>query len=152
MIVALRGVLVRQAKAFLQSFHQKKITESAKVLEQQKWTQVEITSQIQKIVNVIISSAMEDSKLFILPKQLSIVTSELTESPKIIPLSKQLEIEGMPFHTVSAILESLNTLEYYLKIVIKCSILTTNTMGKIIEFIKVFNSRTCQVVLGEGAI
>ncbi|MBW0534221.1 hypothetical protein O181_073936, partial [Austropuccinia psidii MF-1] len=152
MIVALRAVLVRQAKAFLQSFHQKKITESAKVLEQEQWTQVEIPSQIQKIVNAIISSAMEDSKLFILPKQSSIVPSELTESPKTIPLSKQLDIEGTPFHTVSAVLESLNTLADYLKIVINCSILTTDTMGKIIEFLKAFNSRTCQVVLGAGAI
>ncbi|MBW0554016.1 hypothetical protein O181_093731 [Austropuccinia psidii MF-1] len=78
---------------------------------------------------------MEDSKLFILSKQSS-VPSELTESPKTIPLSKQLDVEGTPFHTVGAILESLNTLGDYLKIVINCSILTTDTMGKVIEFLK----------------
>jgi vacuolar protein sorting-associated protein 54 len=37
-------------------------------------------------------------------------------------------------------------------VIINLSLLTTDTMSRIIEFLKAFNSRTCQVVLGAGAM
>ena len=40
----------------------------------------------------------------------------------------------------------------YLKVIVNLSLLTTDTMSRIIEFLKAFNSRTCQVVLGAGAM
>ena len=40
----------------------------------------------------------------------------------------------------------------YLKVIVNLSMLTTDTMSRVIEFLKAFNSRTCQVVLGAGAM
>jgi vacuolar protein sorting-associated protein 54 len=40
----------------------------------------------------------------------------------------------------------------YLKVIVNLSLLTTDTMSRVIEFLKAFNSRTCQVVLGAGAM
>jgi vacuolar protein sorting-associated protein 54 len=40
----------------------------------------------------------------------------------------------------------------YLKVIVNLGLLTTDTMSRIIEFLKAFNSRTCQVVLGAGAM
>jgi vacuolar protein sorting-associated protein 54 len=37
-------------------------------------------------------------------------------------------------------------------VIVNLSLLTTDTMSRIIEFLKAFNSRTCQVVLGAGAM
>lgn len=143
MIVALRGVLVGQAKAFLQSFHQVKITESAKLVEQEQWTQTDVPRRIQETVNRIIRSAVEDPETFM-------IVAEREEKEEEV--QKQLEIEGSLLHAVGAVLETLKTLGTYLEVVVKCSLLTTDTMGKVVEFLKAFNSRTCQVVLGAGAM
>ncbi|KAI7951609.1 hypothetical protein MJO28_007293 [Puccinia striiformis f. sp. tritici] len=155
MIIALRGVMVNQAKSFLLTFHQNKITESAKIVEMELWSPVDVPYQIQLIVNSIISSAMEDPKKLIIDyqklqedqEQVNDESSSSNPSP-----SKLLEIEGNFYHPVSASLQTLKTISEYLQIIINCSLLTTDLMGKIIEFLKAFNSRTCQVVLGAGAI
>lgn len=40
----------------------------------------------------------------------------------------------------------------YLKVIMNMPMLTTDTMSRVIELLKAFNSRTCQVVLGAGAM
>ncbi|KAN0127949.1 Vps54-like domain containing protein [Lactarius tabidus] len=40
----------------------------------------------------------------------------------------------------------------YLKVIVNLRLLTTDTMLRVIEFLRAFNSRTCQVVLGAGAM
>jgi vacuolar protein sorting-associated protein 54 len=66
--------------------------------------------------------------------------------------SKHIRIEDRTYFTVSATADVLGLLLDYLKVIINLSMLTTDTMGRIIEFLKAFNSRTCQVVLGAGAM
>ena len=46
----------------------------------------------------------------------------------------------------------LHLLTDYLKVIVNLGLLTTDTMSRVIEFLKAFNSRTCQVVLGAGAM
>ncbi|KAI8457876.1 Vps54-like protein-domain-containing protein, partial [Phakopsora pachyrhizi] len=153
MIVALRGVMAGQAQAFLKSFHQTKINESAKILEHELWAQVEVPPKINEVVSLIISSAVEDPKALKVNSMTSsspeveAVANNLTASP-----TKQLNVEGTLFHSVNAVLETLIVLKEYLQIVVNCPLLTTDVMAKILEFLKAFNSRTCQVVLGAGAM
>jgi hypothetical protein len=40
----------------------------------------------------------------------------------------------------------------YLKVIVNLSLLTTDTMSRVVEFLKAFNSQTCQVILGAGAM
>ena len=65
---------------------------------------------------------------------------------------KHLLIEGRHFFAVSATNEVLILLADYLKVIINLGSLTTDTVSRIIELLKAFNSRTCQVVLGAGAM
>lgn len=65
--------------------------------------------------------------------------------------SKHLYVESSSFFTVPATSSVLFLLTDYLAVIINLSILTT-AMSRIIEFLKAFNSRTCQVVLGAGAM
>ena len=53
---------------------------------------------------------------------------------------------------MSATLDVLVLLLDYLKVIVNLPLLTTDTMSRIIELLKSFNSRTCQVVLGAGAM
>ena len=63
-----------------------------------------------------------------------------------------MRIEDRSYFAVSATLETLDLLVDYFRIIVNLSMLTTDTMSKVIEFFKSFNSRTCQVVLGAGAM
>lgn len=153
MIVGLRGVMVGQAKAFLQAFHQKRVSDGAKLVEEEQWGQVEVPADIQSAVDQIVASAVEDPREFVL----TATSLSPASSPRPIANgsnrpSKQLDIEGTTFYAVPAVLKTLTTLSDYLRVVVNCTLLTTDAMVKIVEFLKAFNSRTCQVVLGAGAM
>lgn len=66
--------------------------------------------------------------------------------------SKHLKIEDRNFFAVSATLEVLVLLTDYLRVIVNLPTLVTETMSRVIELLKAFNSRTCQVVLGAGAM
>lgn len=66
--------------------------------------------------------------------------------------TKHLRVEDRPFFAVSATLDVLVLLIEYLKVIVNLPLLVTDTMSRVIELLKSFNSRTCQVVLGAGAM
>ena len=66
--------------------------------------------------------------------------------------TKHLRVEDRAYFAVSATLDVLVLLLDYLKVIVNLPLLTTDTMSRIIELLKSFNSRTCQVVLGAGAM
>ncbi|KAF8226749.1 Vps54-domain-containing protein [Tricholoma matsutake] len=185
MIVGLRGVVVSQAKAFLQTFHQARITQSAKFVEDEQWNPVEVSPSLQRITDVLVDSAVRDSPELVIksdadtlfPNPLSTNgTSNPTLNtngkgkskdnpppppiqkapngfnPSSVPGSKHVVIDERTYFVVSATAEVLVLLLDYLRVVVNLSLLTTDTMGRVIEFLKAFNSRTCQVVLGAGAM
>ncbi|PFH54158.1 hypothetical protein AMATHDRAFT_135672 [Amanita thiersii Skay4041] len=188
MIVGLRGAVVSQAKAFLQAFHQLRLTRSAKLVEDEQWSQTEVSSVLQRITETILDCAVRDSPELLIkpedplwtPPSSATLTSRDTsdsingtfqattvlesDSPKS-PLgshptpgnnsnanAKYLRIEQRTYFIVSATAEVLVLLQDYLRLVVNLSLLTTDTMSRVIEFLKAFNSRTCQVVLGAGAM
>ncbi|KDR73587.1 hypothetical protein GALMADRAFT_621009 [Galerina marginata CBS 339.88] len=175
MIVGLRGTVVGQAKLFLQSFHQERISRSAKLVEDELWNPTEVTPGLQHITDVLVDSAVRDPPELII-KSDDAIFSPFTVSfpspaapnsafaPSFAPStksngsststtsSKHLRIEERTYYAVSATTEVLTLLLDYLRVVVNLSMLTTDTMSRVIEFLKSFNSRTCQVVLGAGAM
>ncbi|KAF9651471.1 Vps54-domain-containing protein [Thelephora ganbajun] len=159
MIVGLRGVIVSQAKSFLQAFHQDRISRSARLVEGEQWNPAEVPQTIQHLVKTIVEAAVRDPPELVVgadppplsvPNSPTVVTSP--SSPNPARVSKHLRVEGVSYFAVSATLETLVLLLDYFKIIVNLSMLTTDTMSRIIEFLKAFNSRTCQVVLGAGAM
>lgn len=65
---------------------------------------------------------------------------------------KHLSIEGRHFFAVDATLKVLALLADYLRVIINLETLTPDSVSRVIELLKAFNSRTCQVVLGAGAM
>jgi vacuolar protein sorting-associated protein 54 len=148
MIVGLRGAIVSQAKAFLQHFHQQSVSLSAKLVEEEQWSVVDIPASSQGVVALILEGAVTNHNDLLVkrsgPSPTATTNGEVS--------AKQVDIEGRQYFAVSACLRCLDTLLEYLKIVVNIPLLTTDAMSKIVEFLKQFNSRTCQVVLGAGAM
>lgn len=145
MIVSLRGIIIGQAKSYLQTFHQRQLSASAKLVEEEQWSPVEVTTADQHVVGLLIDSAVSN------PRELLLHHSSTNGLSKSSP-SKYIDIEGRQFFPVAASLQCLKMLVEYIRIVINISLVTTDSMGKVIEYLKQFNSRVCQVVLGAGAM
>lgn len=153
-----------QAKLFLQAFHQSRINQSAKLVEDEQWSQTEVSSAVQHAADVLVDSAVRDSPdLVIRGEPLSAAPpshstdGKATSTPNkhngsIAPTAKYIHIEERPYFCVSATGAVLGLLLEYLKLVVNLPMLNTDTMSRVIEFLKAFNSRTCQVVLGAGAM
>lgn len=145
MIVGLRGVMVGQAKTFLQSFHQKRLTESAKLVENEQWTAADCPASTQAIVNLVLQSAVTDPAELLLgqrrkPSLPNGSSTEVTTNGNGGPppaSAKQVDIEGRQYFAVSAGLLALDVLADYLKVVLNCPLLTTDAMSKVVEFLKV---------------
>ena len=154
MVIGLRGTIVSQAKAFLQAMHQRRISESAKFVEEEQWSAADVSASAQALANLIVDSAVRDSPELLISSD-PIGTSEAPlpngDSTKS-PSSKHLMIEDRKYYAASATLQMLGLLVDYLRVITNVSLLTTDAVGRVIEFLKAFNSRTCQVVLGAGAM
>ncbi|KAG0216152.1 hypothetical protein BGX33_000416 [Mortierella sp. NVP41] len=66
--------------------------------------------------------------------------------------TRVLSIRDEVFFVVGCSLVLLDILAEYLDILNNITALTTDVMQRIIELLKLFNSRTCQVILGAGAM
>lgn len=162
------------------------MTQSASLVENEQWEQIDATPAIQHITDVLVDSAVRDvpellvtnadtapvssssipsiSSLPSLSSSLTTATSTDTvpSSPSAPAVKRtngatkntkvRLRIEERTFSAVSATSEVLSLLLDYLRVIVNLSMLTTDTMSRAIEFLKAFNSRTCQVVLGAGAM
>lgn len=156
MIVGLRGVVLNQAKAWLGNFHKVRIEKAAKAVEEEQWGQADVLSRQQSEITLVIDSATSDPPSFVIGKEL-IQDETSTEKEKSgeegsESKSKSITIEDKQFFVVSASLDVLDMLVEYLQVIINLPLLSTEIMGRVVEFLKQFNSRTCQVVLGAGAM
>jgi len=177
--------MIRQAKAFLGAFHSSRIAQSAKLVEEETWSQADVPAGPQRNVDLIVDCAVRDAP------EMVVIASATAAVPPAVPdpngtsaidkngiegnaadvepmtngthtaavvngiataAAKNLHIEERTYFVVSATLEVLAQVVEYLKVVVNLSLLTTEAVGKVIEFLKAFNSRTCQVVLGAGAM
>jgi len=114
---------------------------------------------VQRLVKTIIEAAVRDPPELVVGRDPPVpsipntpTVADTPSSPTTTRASKHLRVEGISYFAVSATLETLALLLDYFKIIMNLSMLTTDTMSRIIEFLKAFNSRTCQVVLGAGAM
>ncbi|KAG8743896.1 hypothetical protein FRC10_011186 [Ceratobasidium sp. 414] len=150
MIIALRGAINSQAKAYLSAFHSQRISESAKLVEEETWAAVDVSPKFQRLVLALIEAAVSNPpEILIQPSTTAAPSGEGTSDG---PSPKYITIEDQQFYVVGATLQAFRLLVDYLSIIANLPLLTIDVMPKIIEFLKAFNSRTCQVVLGAGAL
>jgi vacuolar protein sorting-associated protein 54 len=115
------------------AYHGARLTKSAKAVEDEQWTQIDVSSDLQHTVNLLVSSATEDAnECFVPPRH-----DTMTNGHDIGAPTKQLNIEEKGFFIVKATSETLVLLADYLKIVINLELVVMDVMSRIIEYLKV---------------
>ena len=156
-----------QSKGFLQAFHADRLMRSAKMVEDEQWAVIEVSSRSQRVSNIIVDAAVRDPPEVVFEKvakpngQLKhpISTSASPEPPSDgSPLpngqtngtspkggegetkavnAKVITIEGQTFHIVSATMQVLGLVIDYLKVMVNLPSLNMECMSRLVEFLKV---------------
>lgn len=150
----------------MQTFHQTRISQSAKLVEDEQWNPADVLAEMQHLADLVVDAAVRDPPELSLkhhpatsaapngsgPTPMDPVAKTNGAPATPAPSAKHIRIEERGYFAVWATLQTLVLLVDYLRVVVNLPTLTTDAMARVIEFLKAFNSRTCQVVLGAGAM
>lgn len=143
--VGLRSTLVGQAKAFLDRTHESNMSALVAALDSERWMPCEVSSERQAaltrlctgrvLVTAVVKKSPED------------ITSELNNQKK-----PTAEVEGVQYKVVWSSLLLVEMIMTNLLAAGHFQSLATNAITKVAELLRLFNTRTTNLVLGAGAI
>ncbi|KAI9025359.1 Vps54-like protein-domain-containing protein [Phycomyces nitens] len=136
----LRGIVLTQQKAFIDHFHMERIKQEAQLIENEQWMASEVPPDFQRIVDRMCEGRIGS---FALPDK---TVNEAGEKTKF------LVVHGESYFVVGCSLLIIKMFEDYLRCIVNLEGITTDIMQKLVELLKLFNSRICQVILGAGAL
>ncbi|XP_047133571.1 vacuolar protein sorting-associated protein 54 isoform X1 [Hydra vulgaris] len=131
-----RSTLLTQAKMFVDKFHEQRKHNLSNILDIERWRQVDVPGEIQNLVNFF-PEGKENSSL---------------KSSSKVSVSSHLLVQGQRFVVVGTLLMLLKIVAEYCQCVGDVPMLALDLLTKLCEVFKLFNSRTCQIVLGAGAL
>ncbi|PWN24163.1 hypothetical protein BCV69DRAFT_280060 [Microstroma glucosiphilum] len=163
-LVPLRSTLLNQAKEWLRYFHRIRLEQAARWVEEEIWAQVDVSVDSVKVLKTLVAAATEDPVEWIgetaekADEVADTDQSETAPSAKTLVFPSEtsngtLDGDEKSYYMVPATLRVLALTQEYMQTVVNFEkVGTTEIMSRVVEFLKQFNSRTCQVVLGAGAM
>ncbi|XP_078505557.1 vacuolar protein sorting-associated protein 54 isoform X2 [Lissotriton helveticus] len=137
--MSLRGALQSQANKFVNRFHEERKTKLSLLLDNERWKQADVPAEFQDLVDSI-----TDGKI-LLPEKKTGVAEERKPSDFLI-------VEGQKFAVVGTVLLLIRIILEYCQCVDDIPSITTDMLTRLSDLLKYFNSRSCQLVLGAGAL
>ncbi|XP_064600313.1 vacuolar protein sorting-associated protein 54-like [Liolophura sinensis] len=135
---SLRGSLQSQANRFVNRFHDERKTKLSLILDNERWKQADVPSEFQQLVDHIRKTG-----------QLSLPEKKIDIDSKP---SEVLIIEDQKYVVVGTVLLLLKMVVEYCQLVDDIPSACPDILTRLIDLLKSFNSRTCQLVLGAGAL
>lgn len=172
---SIRGTLQSQAKAFVDFQHESRMTKIKAVLDQETWVEVDVPDEFQAIVTCLfypeaLISENPDDVQDITMKEKSAPVAEAVEKNKADvanslaqnnhsntkergrSTSQTLSYKDVGYHMVNCGLILLKMLSEYVDMNNSLPTLSSEIVHRNVEILKFFNTRTCQLVLGAGAM
>ena len=160
--VSLRSCMLSQAKAFLGQFHRVRIERAVRAVEDEVWAPSTISTELQQTVDMLEESASKDVSAYQVELNLrgsAPTGSAASDKAPEVPAQSQeseshklLQLGNDRFFVVRASGTVILLLSEYVRLVVNLPMFVAEALGWVVEFLKQFNSRTCQVVLGAGAM
>ncbi|XP_029374241.1 vacuolar protein sorting-associated protein 54-like isoform X2 [Echeneis naucrates] len=137
--VSLRGALQSQANRFVHRFHEERKTKLSLLLDNERWKQAEVPAEFQDLVNSIADGRIT------LPER-------KTPGPDDRKPTEFLLINGQKYAVVGTVLLLIRIFLEYCQCVNDIPSIATDMLTRLSDLLKHFNSRSCQLVLGAGAL
>ncbi|XP_038133948.1 vacuolar protein sorting-associated protein 54 isoform X2 [Cyprinodon tularosa] len=137
--VSLRGALQSQANRFVNRFHEERKTKLSLLLDNERWKQAEVPAEFQDLVNSI-----ADGRISLPERKMS---GQEEKKP-----AEFLLVNGQKYAVVGTVLLLIRIFLEYCQCVTDIPSITTDMLTRLSDLLKHFNSRSCQLVLGAGAL
>ncbi|OCT79700.1 hypothetical protein XELAEV_18026507mg [Xenopus laevis] len=137
--MSLRGALQSQANKFVNRFHDERKTKLSLLLDNERWKQADVPAEFQDLVDSI-----KDGKI-LLPERKSGGTEERKPTDF-------LTVDGQKYAVIGTVLLLIRIILEYCSCVDDIPSVTTDMLTRLSDLLKYFNSRSCQLVLGAGAL
>ena len=160
----LRSTLLAQTKAFVERKHENNMTALVSALDSEKWTQCDVSAERQASLTRLCAGRAVLSTASLSSRRLcSKETADSTESKSNHDSSSTLgaskhetspeaEVEGTNYKVVWSCLLLVEMVLSDVSCAAHFQTLATNMISKVVELLRLFNTRTSQLVLGAGAI
>ncbi|XP_067620743.1 vacuolar protein sorting-associated protein 54 isoform X2 [Eurosta solidaginis] len=155
--VPLKVAVKVQASRFANRFHTERKNKLALLLDSERWRQVDIPNEFQKIIERMgaqdfqqpTSKPFAESLGATLNGHATTRESSVNSKPQANPV---LLIEGKPYKLVSAALLLVQMLSDYCYCATRLPIIAGYLARNVVDLLRTFNSRSCQLVIGAGAM
>uniref|UniRef100_A0AAQ4Q6R9 Vacuolar protein sorting-associated protein 54 n=1 Tax=Gasterosteus aculeatus aculeatus TaxID=481459 RepID=A0AAQ4Q6R9_GASAC len=137
--VSLRGALQSQANRFVHRFHDERKTKLSLLMDNERWKQADVPAEFQDLVNSIAGGRIA------LPERK--VPGQEDRKP-----ADFLLVNGQKYAVVGTVLLLIRIFLEYCQCVNDIPSIATDMLTRLSDLLKHFNSRTCQLVLGAGAL
>nr|KYP37688.1 Vacuolar protein sorting-associated protein 54 [Cajanus cajan] len=179
---SIRGTLQSQAKAFIDFQHESRMSKIKAVLDQETWVEIDVPDEFQSIINMLFTSeALTSENLNGTEDDISTGYNGVVTNNDVMPTadsaqsnaeqqitrtnsieasmnnhkksaSQALYYKGVSYHMVNCGLILLKMLSEYIDMNNLVPTLSSEVVHRVVEILKFFNTRTCQLVLGAGAM
>lgn len=136
--IPLTAALQAQATKFAQKFHGERKSKLSLLLDNERWKQTDVPCEYQHMIDRIADGDFE-------------WTTKNDEVAKTAP-STVLYVDTEPFALVGAALVLVQIVSEYCQCASNLPILSMTLSRHLIDLLRTFNSKCCQLVLGAGAL
>lgn len=134
--IPLTAALQAQATKFAQKFHGERKSKISLVLDSERWKQADVPNEYQQMINRISDKEFKNRK-----------NDNLSRPPcKVLYIGKE------PFAAVGSALVLVQIVSEYCECASNLPIIATHLSRHLIDLLRTFNSKCCQLVLGAGAL
>ncbi|XP_061736686.1 vacuolar protein sorting-associated protein 54 isoform X2 [Nerophis ophidion] len=138
--VSLRGALQSQANRFVHRFHDERKTKLSLLLDNERWKQAEVPAEFQELVDSMASG------------RITLLARKAAAGPEDRKPGDFLLVDGHKYAVVGTVLLLIRIVLEYCQCVNDIPSIATDMLTRLSDLLKHFNSRTCQLVLGAGAM
>lgn len=135
--VPLKAALKVQGTKFAQKFHSDRKSKLALLLDSERWKQADVPAEFQTMVDRIARDDFAHSK---------------KDDEIIVPPSHFLYVDTEPYALVGAALILVQIVSEYCRCASQLPIISIQLSRHVVDLLRTFNSRCCQLVLGAGAL
>jgi len=133
--VPLKGALKAHGTRFAQKFHNDRKSKLAQLLDSERWKQADVPAEFQRIIDNI-----SQHRFDLMPDE-----GSSTASPVLI-------VDGQSYALVGSAVLLVQIVSEYCRCASQLPLISAQLSRNVVDLLRTFNSRCCQLVLGAGAL
>ncbi|XP_076464051.1 vacuolar protein sorting-associated protein 54-like isoform X2 [Babylonia areolata] len=146
--VSLRGSLQSQANRFVTRFHEERKNKLSLILDNERWKQADVPAEFQALADHIASTGTCHTDHIASTGNLSV--PERRPDTESRP-TETLLVNGERYAVVGTVLMLVKMVMEYCQCVTDIPTAAPDLLSRLVDLLKMFNSRTCQLLIGAGA-